>query len=95
MTETNDSDSLLQEVQALKAEVTRLNNQKFFRIYKSKWRTIGFQLMRGLAFGLGTVLGASILASVLVFALSQIDFIPIFGEWAKEIADEIQGRPSE
>lgn len=92
---TNSTEDLTHEVEALRNEVARLNEHKFFRIYNSMWRTIGFQLMRGLAFGLGTVIGASILASVVVYMLSQIDFIPIFGEWASEIATEIQGKLNE
>ena len=46
---------------------------------------LGFQFIRGLAFGLGSVLGATVLVSILVYFLAQIDFIPIIGEWAQEI----------
>jgi len=45
---------------------------------------------RGLAFGLGSVIGATILVYLVVASLSKIDFIPIIGEWAKEIADVIR-----
>jgi len=48
-----------------------------------------FQLYRGLAFGLGSVLGATILVSVAAYLLAQIDFIPIIGDWAADIAREI------
>jgi hypothetical protein len=50
---------------------------------------LAFQFVRGLALGLGTVVGASVLVSVLAFALAQIDFVPIVGEWAAIFAEEI------
>jgi hypothetical protein len=37
------------------------------------------------------VIGASFLVSLVVYSLSQIDFIPVIGEWAARIAAEIQG----
>jgi hypothetical protein len=47
-------------------------------------------VLRGMAVGLGTVVGASILVSLLLYMLSQIDFLPIIGDWATEIANEIR-----
>ncbi len=78
------------EITALREELHRLNTHRFVRIHNSLWRLLGFQFVRGLAFGLGSVIGATILVSVLVASLSKVDFIPIIGEWAKEIADMIR-----
>jgi len=43
-----------------------------------------------LAFGLGSVLGATILVYVTVQILAQIEFIPILGDWAVQIIGEIE-----
>ena len=48
-----------------------------------------FQLGRGLAFGLGSVLGATIVVSILAWFISQIEFIPLIGNWASEILKQI------
>ncbi len=77
------------DLKALKEEIQQLNGHRFVRIHNSTWRLLGFQFIRGLAFGLGSVIGATLLVSVLVYSLSQIDFIPIVGEWAKEIVGMI------
>ena len=77
------------DLKALKEEMQLLNTHRFVRIHNSPWRLISFQFVRGLAFGLGSVIGATILVSLLVYTLSTIDFIPIVGEWAKEIVDMI------
>jgi hypothetical protein len=54
------------------------------------WRLILFQFVRGLALGLGTVVGASILVSLIAYLLAQIDFLPIIGDWATAIAEQMQ-----
>jgi len=77
------------EFVALTREIRRLNDHTFIRMHNSRWRLAGFQFLRGLAFGLGTVVGATILVSIIGFALSTIDFIPILGDWAAKIAEQI------
>ena len=80
----------LQELRALRKELETLNRHRFVRIHNSLIRLVAFNFMRGLAFGLGTVLGASVLLSIVVWSLSQIEFLPIIGEWATEIARQMQ-----
>ncbi len=86
----NDTARLSREITDLREELVRLNNHRFVRIHNSLWRLTAFQFLRGLAFGLGSVIGATILVYLLVTMLSQIDFIPIIGEWARQIADMIR-----
>lgn len=84
---------LAEELHALRNELARLNRHRFVRLQNSTWRMMWQFFLRGLAMGLGTVVGATVLVSVIVYFLSQIDFIPIIGEWAKQIAAEIQTAP--
>lgn len=81
---------LAQQIDALRQEVATLNGHSYLRIQNSVWRMMGYAFLRGLAMGLGTVVGATVLVSIIVYFLSQIDFIPIVGDWAAEIAREIQ-----
>ncbi|MEL6586555.1 MAG: DUF5665 domain-containing protein [Pseudomonadota bacterium] len=90
-----EQDPLQQEVAALRREVAELNGHRWLRVHNSMPRLLVFQLFRGLAFGLGTVLGASALISILAWSLSQIDFIPIIGDWAVELIDLIQPQVTE
>ena len=85
--ETGD---LADEVRALRTEVAQLNSHRFVRIHNNLPRLLAFNFARGLAVGLGTVLGATVLLSVLVWSLSQIEFLPIIGEWAAEIAQQMR-----
>lgn len=86
---TGPDDDLRREVAGLRQEVARLNGHRFIRVQNSVPRMLAFQFGRGLAFGLGTVIGASVLVSVVAYFLSQVNFIPIIGEWATEIAEQI------
>lgn len=81
---------LARDMRALRAEFARLNSHRFVRIHNSTTRLLWFQFLRGLAFGLCTVIGASSLVSVLVVLLSQVEFIPILGAFATQVISEIQ-----
>ena len=80
----------LSEIEALRLEVKRLNEQRFFRDTESTRRFLFFQFLRGIAFGPGTALGASIVVSFLGFLLAQVDFVPIIGDYAAEIARQLE-----
>lgn len=78
------------EIADLRQEVNRLNNHRFIKVHNSIPKLILFQLYRGIAFGLGGVLGATVFLSITVWSLSQIDFVPIIGDWAKELIAVIE-----
>lgn len=73
----------------LTTELHILNRHRFIRMHNSVWRLVTFQFLRGLAFGLGSVLGATVLLSVVVFWLAQFEWVPLIGDWLGQIADQI------
>lgn len=87
----SDNDTEMKHsIERLTQEVERLNTHRFVTMHNNMWKLLTFQLLRGLAFGLGTVLGASLLVSIIAWWVSQIEFIPVIGEWAARIVEEIQ-----
>ena len=60
------------------------------RLRMGPMRLFGLQFLRGIAFGLGSVLGATLVVSLLIYSLASIDFIPIIGDWAAQIAERIR-----
>lgn len=74
---------------ALTKELEKLNSHRFVRIHNSVPKLLAFQFGRGLAFGLGSVVGATLLVSVVVYFLSSMDFIPIIGVWAQRLVEQI------
>lgn len=93
MAETEDITALKAELGALRSELARLNGHRFIRNLNSPARMLAWTFARGLAMGLGTVAGATILVSAAAYLLSQVDWIPILGDWAAQIAAEIKAPP--
>ena len=86
----SQTDALAEEVRALNRELALLRSHRMFLIYQSVPRVLLLRFASGMAVGLGTVIGATVLLSLIIWALSQIEFIPIIGEWAARIASEIE-----
>ena len=83
--EKNDHD-----IKKLSEAIKSLNNNNIFKIYNSTKKILFMSFLKGLASGLGWIIGATILVSILTFALSQIQFIPILGEWVSKLITEIR-----
>ncbi len=84
------AEEIVSSLDGLTAEVRRLNGHRFVKLHNSVPRLVFFQFMRGLAFGLGSVVGATALVSLAAFWLSQIEFLPVIGNWATQIAEMIR-----
>ena len=79
-----------ENIKGLEKSLDKLLKHNFFKIYNSFWKLFLISLFRGLASGLGWVLGATILVSLLTYTLSQIEFIPILGDWVSRLIEEIE-----
>lgn len=95
---SHDSEMMTHEqelmLSKLTKELTRLNRHRFIRMHNSLWRLLTFNFMRGLAFGLGSVMGATVLLSIVVYWLAQFEWVPLIGDYLGQLAKEIDpGRP--
>ena len=86
-TETAETTAALSH---LAHEVEKLNNHRFIAVQNSVWRLVAFQFLRGLAFGLGSVIGATLLVSIVGWWLSQFEFLPLIGDWMAILAEEFE-----
>ena len=78
------------EIKKLYEAIKTLNNSNIFKIYNSKKKILLISFLKGLASGLGWIIGATILVSLLTFILSQIEFIPILGDIVSQLIKEIE-----
>ena len=85
-----ESKKILLSTKRIESELKQLNSQNIIQAYNSVPKLLSIQLLKGIAFGLGSVIGATIIVSALAYLLSQMEFIPIVGEWVKNIIEEIQ-----
>jgi len=88
-TRTPDAEAIASELTALRKELAQLNSHRFITIHNSLWRLFLLRFATGLFTGLGTVIGATALVSFLLLLLAQIEWIPLIGDLASEIADRI------
>lgn len=87
MTDRPNPDTTLQ---ALTEELRLLNTHRFVTLHNSFWRLMLYQFARGLAMGLGTVMGATVLVSLIAWWASQFSFVPILGDWLTQIVQEME-----
>ena len=80
----------MDSIKQLEQAINDLKEHYLFKMNNSLSKTIFFSLIRGLSFGLGSVIGATILVYLLILFLSQIEFIPIIGEWAARLIEQIE-----
>lgn len=95
--QSQNLEARLSELEGLKHEITQLriaadaiNGRRYFWFHEKFYRGVLFYFFRGLITGFGTVIGASLIVALFLSFLSQIDFIPIIGEWATRLAHIIQ-----
>tara|TARA_Y200000002_G_scaffold114349_1_gene93645 strand:+ start:207 stop:494 length:288 start_codon:yes stop_codon:yes gene_type:complete len=78
------------EIKKLSEAIKSLNNNNIFKIYNSTKKILLISFLKGLASGLGWIIGATILVSLLTYILSQIEFIPILGDIVSQLIKEIE-----
>jgi len=86
-------EQLLIQSNQINGQLSQLNEHKLIQTYNSIPRLLWFHLLKGVAFGLGSVLGATVVLSSLVYILSQMEFIPVIGDWVSEIIKVVQSNP--
>ena len=78
------------EIKKLSEAIKSLNNNNILKIYNSTKKILFISFLKGLASGLGWIIGATILVSLLTYILSQIEFIPILGDIVSQLIQEIE-----
>ena len=68
------------------AEVAR----GYTKIHLATKRLMFNNFMGGLAWGFGTVLGATIVVALVLFILNQLDTVPFIGDFINNINEQIQ-----
>jgi hypothetical protein len=80
----------LKEMQDIRNELRAIKTSPLLKTYESISNALFLQFIKGIFFGFGSFLGATIVVSIVVYLLSNIEFVPIIGEWVKSILAEIQ-----
>ena len=84
---------LAKNVKELATEVRKLKSLEFIKIFKNPWKFMWYSFLKGLMVGLGSVLGASVLVAFLVWTLAKISWVPVIGDFVKDIVVDVQTSP--
>lgn len=76
---------LVKELGSLREEVHRLNGHSIFRFRRVVAEALLMQFLKGAFLALGSLFGASLILSILVYVLSRIELVPILGQWIREL----------
>ena len=68
----------------------RLEATRFIAMHNSIWQLLWINFLKGVALGFGTIIGATVVLWIVVSILSQMDFIPIIGEWAARLIEILE-----
>lgn len=89
MTDLNKK-ALIEELSLLRKQLNRLNSNLRLRTFNSIWLSLSWTFIEGLIRGVGTVLGATIVISLLAYILAALDWLPIVGNWLLDISNTIK-----
>lgn len=74
-------------------EIRELRSMHFFRKQRTWSRMIWYNVVRGMSFGFGSLVGATVIVSIVIAILSQmvshVHFIPLLGEWITKILEVV------
>lgn len=80
-----DDKIVKQSVNFVKA-LKRVDLPGYMEVATNPWKVFFFSFLRGTGFGLGTLLGASIIFTVLAYIYRLLEKMPFFGEIFRDIA---------
>lgn len=70
--------------------LTRAIKRDNIKVSDNWARFIGISFVRGLFIGFGSVIGATVLVTIVIWAFSAFDWLPIVGEWFEALKDSLQ-----
>ncbi len=78
----------------LLTEIKRISEHHFMRTQNSWARMVWYNVVRGMSFGFGSLVGATVIVYIVISILSQmvshVDFIPLLGEWITKILEIVE-----
>ena len=76
---------------AMNEHLEIITSHRLLHAFSTTRRILMLQFLRGTAFGLGRVVGATIVVYILSVVLSKMEFVPILGDLIERILQELEG----
>lgn len=86
------------EEDAVVREIRELRSLHFFRKQRTWPRMVWYNVVRGMAFGFGSLIGATVIVSIVISILAQmashVDFVPLLRDWITKILEIVEASRS-
>lgn len=76
---------LTHEVQSLREYLQELRLQQYIQALLNTRRIALMSFLSGIMSGLGAVIGATLVLSLLVYILGRLEVLPVIGDWVAQI----------
>lgn len=76
---------LVKAVKEMTEQIQTLRDLEPLQILKRPWRLLWFSFIKGLMIGFGSVLGATVLITILVYLLAKLSDVPVLGSFLDKI----------
>ena len=76
-----------------KGAMAGILNELFQDMYKHRWQIYKMNFVRGLLFGLGSVVGGTIVIFLLIWVLSLFDQVPLVGGFVDSMRHSLERTP--
>jgi hypothetical protein len=80
----------LENIASIIRAIDSLGFEEFIEYIKSPWRLILPNLVAGIARGVGTLLGATIVIAIITWFIAKLAVIPLIGQYFGQIQTETQ-----
>ncbi|HHH14299.1 MAG TPA: hypothetical protein ENJ78_01165 [candidate division WWE3 bacterium] len=67
-------------LQDLTKALWALNKSRAIRIYNNPWKLLWYNFLIGVARGLGSIIGATLVLGIIVYILSKFLYVPVLGD---------------
>jgi len=76
---------LAKAVTEMTKQIQNLRDLEPLQILKRPWKLLWFSFLKGLMIGFGSVLGASVLITLLVYLLAELSTVPVLGSFLDKL----------
>lgn len=73
--------------------LTRAIKRDNIKVSDNWARFIGVSFVRGLFIGFGSVIGATVLVTIVIWAFNAFDWLPVVGEWLEALKESLKNGP--
>ncbi len=80
----------LENIASIIKAIDSLGFEEFIEYIKSPWKLILPNLVAGIARGVGTLLGATIVIAIITWLIAKLAVVPLIGQYFGQIQTEIQ-----